>query len=275
MPKSQWLREPSKTLAEAADKHKCYQRSVQDTKNEVVNLKNIYMDIYNEPPYSLREDFCGTAILCEAWIRKNVERSAIGVDIDASVIEYGKSQLKEESDRIELMVGNVLNVVTRKVDIIAGLNYGVCYFHERSMLVQYLKKAAESLNPKGILVCDVFGGSRCYKDKAETIRDFGDFKYVFEQRSFDLMTNRVDCRLHFKFPDGSALKDVFRYHFRLWSIAELKEAFMDAGFKRIHVWVAETHREDGEENFIRVERNLSPLHSFNAYIVGSMEDASS
>ena len=85
-----WLRtEEAKTMAQQADKHACYQLSVQDPKHEITNLRNIYLELsskdYREPPKVLREDFCGTAILCDAWVSRDVERQAIGVDIDPEV----------------------------------------------------------------------------------------------------------------------------------------------------------------------------------------------
>ncbi|KAK0550444.1 hypothetical protein OC846_003641, partial [Tilletia horrida] len=44
-------------------------------------------------------------------------------------------------------------------DLIAALNYGLCYFHDRSTLVEYLAMCARTLRPKtGVLICDQWGG---------------------------------------------------------------------------------------------------------------------
>lgn len=44
-------------------------------------------------------------------------------------------------------------------DLIASLNYAMCYFHSRSTLISYLKVALKTLRPKtGVFVTDLFGG---------------------------------------------------------------------------------------------------------------------
>ena len=47
------------TMAETADKFKCYELSVQCPENEVEFFEQAYRDAYGAKPLTLREDFCG------------------------------------------------------------------------------------------------------------------------------------------------------------------------------------------------------------------------
>jgi hypothetical protein len=65
-----------------------------------------------------------------------------------------------------------------------------------------------------------------------------------------VVTGETKGHLHFEFPDGSWLKSAFRYDFRLYTIMEIREAMMEAGFKRTHVWFADTTGPDPEHSGI-------------------------
>jgi SAM-dependent methyltransferase len=67
--------------------------------------------------------------------------------------------------RLTLLHSNVLDAKASpptipKVDIICALNYAVGYFHERSVLVKYLRLCRERLNKGGVMVTDLFGGDK-------------------------------------------------------------------------------------------------------------------
>ena len=153
---------------------------------------------------------------------------------------------------------------------------------------------------KGIFIADLFGGSIYFhgpKDNAvKTVRDFGDFKYYFEQKALNLLNHQVDCQMSFKFKDGSLSKNAFHYDFRMWNIMDIKEALLEVGFTEIHLWISESMRsvdaphsetlaqtlqqstENEVENFSTqfehicltdehsVKKKLTSLSSWNAYI---------
>jgi hypothetical protein len=56
------------------------------------------------------------------------------------------------------------------------------------------------------------------------------FDHLWEQRSFDPISHRVDCRIHFAFCDGSRLDDAFVYDWRMWTLPELQDLLLEAGF---------------------------------------------
>src|SRR5512138_2796465 len=76
--------------AKTADKHVLYQLAVQATETEVEFLNGWFTKIRGRKPLSLREDFCGTALLCAEWVKSSKQRSATGVDIDRGVLKWGK-----------------------------------------------------------------------------------------------------------------------------------------------------------------------------------------
>jgi hypothetical protein len=78
--------------------------------------------------------------------------------------------------------------------------------------------------------------------QTQTLRNAGDrIEYTWEQRTADPVTGRVVNSIHFKVTHrGSArsliFRDAFTYDWRLWSIPELKDAMLEAGFKSVEVY---------------------------------------
>ena len=248
------------TMAMKANINELYEASVQTPHKEVMNLLTIHRTVHQNQcryvvPIYLREDFCGTALLCKAWLDKNVQHRAIGIDWDNSVLEYAKNMhlphFGETADdsRIQLYCANVLdhNSAYDAVDVLAALNYSICYFHTRASLVEYLSAIVQRkyLRSGGVFICDLFGGAEYYnpnRQAIQTTRHISNFKYIFEQKDLNLLTNRIRCSMHFKFQDGSMMKNAFQYDFRLWTLCELREIFVDSGFDRIHVWIIHRNR---------------------------------
>ncbi len=56
--------------------------------------------------------------------------------------------------------------------------------------------------------------------------------------------------IHFRFPDGSQITKAFEYDWRLWTLPELQELLIEAGFAKVTVyWEGtdeETEEGDGE-----------------------------
>lgn len=40
-------------------------------------------------PLHLREDFCGTALVCVTWCKQDVFHSAVGLDLDPEPLQWG------------------------------------------------------------------------------------------------------------------------------------------------------------------------------------------
>ena len=129
------------TMAERADIHELYEESVQNVENEVEFLKNTFAERTGRTAYTLREDFCGTASLACEWVRQGADYSAVGVDIEPAVLEWGRqnriSRLQtEDQARVRLIESDVQTVETPQVDILVAFNFS--FFISRALYIMYL-----------------------------------------------------------------------------------------------------------------------------------------
>jgi hypothetical protein len=85
------------TMADKADIHELYEESVQNVANEVEFLSKTFRAVTGRTGYLFREDFCGTASLACEWAKQGPEFSAIGVDIDPSVLDWGRKSRDAKS----------------------------------------------------------------------------------------------------------------------------------------------------------------------------------
>lgn len=228
------------TLAETADRHQLYQLSVQNSEFELDFIEATFREMVGRQPYTMREDFCGTAITSCEWVKRDNGNTAIGVDLDASVLDWGRANNvsglnEEQQSRVTLVEEDVLTVNTDKVDVIQAFNFSYWFFQERKTLVNYFRRVRESLVDDGLLFLDVFGGAECYQTQKEK-RKLDGFKYVWEQAEFNAVTNEIVCHIHFHFPDKSKLKNAFTYRWRVWGAKELRDALIDAGFSATVVY---------------------------------------
>ena len=237
-------------MADRADRHALYEASVQDPETELEFVAETFAAVRGRPLRALREDFCGTANTACTWVRLGRDHRAIGVDLDRSVLDWGRQQhlagLKQsEQTRIELIEGNVLEVQTPPVDAVLAMNFSYYLFTRRDLLRAYFERARAALSEDGILFLDAFGGYDAHREIEERT-EYDDFTYVWDQASFDPIHHHMTCRIHFEFPDRSKLKNAFEYHWRLWTLPEIRELLLEAGFGRVTVYWEGTDEETGE-----------------------------
>jgi SAM-dependent methyltransferase len=241
------------TMAEMADLHELYEESVQNVENEVKFLGATFRELRGRTAHTFREDFCGTASLACEWVGQGDEYSAVGVDIDSSVLEWGRQNRVSRLDvadqaRVRLIESDVQTVETPKVDILAAFNFSYWIFEERTQMVAYMRRCYEALKDDGVLFMDMFGGPESFEETREKTKHDG-FTYIWHQAKFYPVSNHMQCYIHFKFPDGSKLKRAFSYAWRLYTAPELRDMLHDAGFGNVTVyWEGED--EDGEGNGI-------------------------
>ncbi|KAL9932949.1 hypothetical protein V8E36_008204 [Tilletia maclaganii] len=251
-----------------------------------------------------------------------------------------KSDAPAQPPRLTLLHSDVLDLPLSTApgdpeipppDLIATLNYGLCYFHDRRTLVRYLSMCANTLRPRtGVLICDQWGGpatGESYppdqeelwaqferevgfkRKRSSTLADpssalgpngplsqdqieaallratsgqdgllavypapseeskgtlaewprgklklvrkgkqHGGFEYWREDGPIDYMTNRFRMGLSFRFSDGSWIRDFFSYDFRIWSLKEITEAMLEAGFARVSVHVLPRNVHDDADD---------------------------
>lgn len=238
------------TMAELADRHALYQESVQNSEFELDFIDDTFKELTGREASSMREDFCGTAISSVEWVERRDTNTAIGVDYDEEVLNWGKkhnvSRLKpDQLARLELIEDDVRTVNTSKVDVIQAYNFSYWFFQERGVMLDYFRRTREALVDDGLLFLDVFGGSECYQTQKEK-RKLDGFKYIWEQAEFNAITNELKCHIHFHFPDKSKLKKAFSYTWRVWGARELREILQEAGFSETIIYRQEFDEKTDE-----------------------------
>lgn len=260
--------------AKTADRHALYQESVQAPEFEVDLAASYFERRVGRKALSLREDFCGTALLCAEWVRSHPSRTATGVDIDPDVLAWGVEHnitpLGDDAERVSLLEQDVREPGGEPHDVLMALNYSYFYFKTRDALRAYFEVAKSHLKPDGLFFLDLFGGWESQQELEEE-RKLKGFRYVWDQASYNPITAAFLGHIHFRFRDGSELKKAFTYDWRLWTIPELRELLNEAGFSHVEVlW--EDEDEDGEgTGTYRPRKKVGNDPGFNAYLLASVE----
>lgn len=242
------------TMAELADRHELYENSVQNAETEVDFVSETFELIRHRKAQLIREDFCGTASVCAEWVRRDKNNHAIGIDLDADVLQWGRehnlSKLDEEQrQRVTLLTENVLTTQPEKVDAILAMNFSYWYFKTREILRGYFEHVREGLVDDGVFFLDCFGGYEAFQLLEEST-EYDNFTYTWDQSEYNPITGDYVCHIHFEFPDGSKIKQAFTYEWRLWTMPELRELLTEAGFKKVTTyWEGSDEDGDGDGNY--------------------------
>ncbi len=263
-----------KRTAKTSDRHELYQLSVQAPEVDAPFFKKYFKKLTGRPGRHFREDFCGTALLSCHWVKMHRENSAVAVDLDGPTLRWGQEHNvaklldDEQQERIRLYEADVMDAQCPQVDMIAALNFSYSFFMTRDSLRAYMKKCLDNLVDDGVLFFDAWGGSET-QEELEEDREVEDFTYVWEQHRFDPITYQSQCRIHFRFKDGTELKNAFKYTWRQWTLPELQELMTEAGFHDVHVLWEGTDPETGEgnEKYTRKKRGEADP-GWIAYVIG-------
>jgi SAM-dependent methyltransferase len=265
------------TLAETSDRHVLYQKAVQEPRAEVDFVDRVYKRLRGRPPKRIREDFCGTAAVCCEWVKKRPTNTAVGLDLHQPTLDWGRehnlAKLKPaQAERITLLRRNVLapGPGTSGMDAILAMNFSYWVFKDRATLRSYFASVRRSLAPRGLFYLDLYGGWEILKSQRDR-RQIGPkrsgFTYIWDQARCDPITHELLCHIEFKMRDGSWIRKAFTYDWRAWSIPEVREILVEAGFKRSTVYW-EGDGEDGEGNGIfRAAKQAENGPSFITYVV--------
>jgi hypothetical protein len=229
------------TLAEKADRQRCYELSVQCAEAEVDFIDRNYRLLRGHDARLLREDFCGTASLCCEWVRRRKTNRAIGVDIDPEVLDWGRDHnlaalSTQAKQRVSLLQENVLAADGTRPDIVAAMNFSYWLLKERRSVKRYFERVRAALKDDGVFFLDAYGGYDSYRVITEERAIEGEgvnFTYIWEQEKYDPITGHLVCHIHFAFPDGSRMDRAFSYDWRLWSLPEIRELLGEVGFRRV------------------------------------------
>ena len=266
------------------DLHWLYEASVQNVDTDLDIGKRIYTKHWKRKPLTVREDFCGTAKLAAQWVKRSKLHQAWGIDFDQPTLDWGEkyniSKLSEEQkSRLHLICGDVLEVKTPKVDLAFALNFSFCVFKQRDTLRRYFKRVAQSLNDEGLFVVDIYGGTESVTAKNDDVRELpgfttpeglkvSDFEYHWEQAEYNPITHETLCHIHFKVPGYGTINKAFTYDWRLWTLPELQEILLEAGFSKAEVYLHDFDEEGESDDIFRLRKTYENTQGWVAYVVG-------
>ncbi|MHC4909948.1 MAG: class I SAM-dependent methyltransferase [Planctomycetota bacterium] len=235
--------------AATSDRHELYELSVQEPESEVELIEQVWREQRNRPCRHIREDFCGTAVVCSEWVKRHAANTAIGVDLDRSVLAWSNdrqdSRLSaEERGRLTLLEGDVLKVLTDPVDSVLAMNFSYYLLRTREEMRAYFERARAALVDDGLFLLDAYGGSDAFLELEEE-REIEGFTYVWDQHSYDPISGEAENFIHFRFPDGTEMHKAFEYPWRLWTLPEIQELLREAGFADVKIYWEGTD-DDGE-----------------------------
>ena len=164
--------------------------------------------------------------------------------------QHNVASLKsKQRARVKLLNGDVLSIKTDPADVVLAMNFSYWCFKDRETLQRYFEAVRDSLSEDGIMFLDAFGGYDAFRKLKEKTKH-GDFSYIWEQAEYNAVNGDFLTHIHFKFDDGSRLKKAFTYDWRLWTLPEIRELLLAAGFKRVLTyfegWDDETGETDGD-----------------------------
>ena len=238
------------SMATRADKHKLYELSVQSADADIDFIDDTFLALKKRRAARLREDFCGTANNSCAWVRRRSGNQALAVDHDPQVLEWGRKHhvaalTKEQIKRIRLLDQDVLRIAPEAMDIVMALNFSYWVFRDRRTMVRYFRRVHATLAADGMFFLDAFGGYEAIREMRESTKH-RNFTYIWDQARYNPITGDYLCKIHYKFRDGSTLREAFVYHWRLWTMPELIEMLTEAGFRTTVYW--EGTAPDGSGN---------------------------
>lgn len=237
------------------DRFECYELTVQSPRHVVEFL----LGVHGQHPMALREDFCGSGAVSRQWVRHGIRagelRRAVAVDLDPEAIGRARDRAAAVSvdERIEF---HVKDCVTSEVDVTDGCdvvfvgNFSIGYIQTRRELVTYLKRSRRRLElgnagfGGGVFVCDTYGGASAFKlggfTRRHPARGREMIEYAWSHDAADPRDAIVENSISFRIlVDGEVVQEMpraFTYRWRLWSIAELREALAEAGFAESAVY---------------------------------------
>lgn len=247
----------------------CYELCVQSPRHIVAFLRGVH----GNEPIVLGEDFCGTAAISRRWCaeaaRHNQAGRAVAIDLDPEVIERARAGVIADgtADRVELRCGDCIGGVgegREKIplarargsdgqdgcDVLFVGNFSIGYCHDRRALVAYLRRCWQRIARGnggfggGVFACDIYGGASAFKlggfERRHPGRGREIIRYAWSHDAADPLTGTVENSIGFRVEvDGEIVQELpraFTYRWRLWSIAELRDAMHEAGFTRTEIY---------------------------------------
>lgn len=251
-------------------KYDFYERSVQNAEGEVSFMRDEFKRFYKRSPLIFREDFCGTGAMSCEWVKKDKNAMSYGIDLDPEPIKMGKvrhhSKLAAaEQKRVQYLQKNVMTVKTKPVDVVCAFNFSYFIFKTRKELLRYFKAVRKSLKKDAIFFLDIFAGPESQKLITD-VKKMKNLTYYWECQKFNPFTHDCLFAIHFRDAKGKKHKNVFTYEWRFWTMPEIRDVLMEAGFsKTVVYWEGDDEDGNGNGEFTPAE-NAENCDAWVSYI---------
>ena len=263
----------NKYTAKTADKYALYQRAVQSAEQDIEFLFDTYKSLRNKEPKHFREDFCGTCLLSANWVKQGSDFTTESYDIDPEPLSWGLENnlmpLGASMSRVVQYQEDARNPSRQAPDVRCAQNFSYWVFKTRADMLKYFSGVQADLADDGVFVIDLHGGPESMQElEEETEMDDESFTYVWDQDFINPVSGEARLHIHFRFPDGTEMTDAFIYDWRLWSLPELKDILLDAGFSSADCYWEGTD-EDGEsgDGVFSLSEEGEACLSYVAYLV--------
>lgn len=265
------------------NKHVLYENAVQSPEADLSFFRRVFKRHRKREFRTMREDFCGTSLLSCTFVKRHAENVAYGIDLHGPTLAWGRKHhvepLGDAAERVIHLQQDVMTADVPKVDMICALNFSYWIFKERATLLRYFTRVREGLGEGGIFYVDAFGGQDAMDDETEERRitdgrtpdgrKVPAFTYVWDQARFNVCNHDILCHIHFKLKGGKKIKKAFTYDWRFWTLPEIRDLMIEAGFRDTEVymegWDDETDESDG---VFRLRKSMENDASWVAYVVG-------
>lgn len=258
------------------DRFECYELCVQSPRHVVGFLRALFVAENGSDPQVLGEDFSGTCAVSRRWCKELDNARAVCVDLDADALTWARARATDDdlANRIEFVRADCFAQSspaaisaarasaspcdtppdTRRdtpCDACFVGNFSIGYAHDRATLVRYLSRTRERLLAArhgfsgGVFACDTYGGAGAFAlggiERTHPGRRGEVIRYAWAHEMADpatsMVLNSISLRVERNGEIIAEYPRAFEYHWRLWSIAELREAMLEAGFQRTSVYL--------------------------------------
>ena len=117
---------------------------------------------------------------------------------------------------------------------------------------------------------DCYGGYESLMEQEERRKCEG-FTYVWEQVRYNPIDASLKTAIHFEFKDGSEMRDAFTYQWRLWTMPELRDLLLEAGFSKATAYWEGDDGEGGGDGDFQPATEGDADASWIAYIVSEID----
>ena len=95
-----------------------------------------------------------------------------------------------------------------------------------------------------------------------------EFEYTWDQNRYNVINHHVVNHIHFDIPEVGKIEKAFTYDWRLWTLPELQEILLEAGFAKAEVYLHDFDDDGDSDEIFRHRKTYENAQGWVAYVVG-------